>query len=113
MAAWFAIQGPALSNCWTTSSRKFRRPRPFAVEQLDHVIKATLALGSGGAPLCRGRDHAFGSFIEGLVELFHHGGSCIAHIQSICILKKKKDDASHRLGGGPAPGCLAEGVVPA
>jgi hypothetical protein len=26
-----------------------RRPRPFAVEQLDHIIKATLALGSGSA----------------------------------------------------------------
>jgi hypothetical protein len=55
-------------------------PRSFAIEHLDHVIKATLTLGSGGAPLRQGRDHAPGSFTEGLVELFRRGGSFITQI---------------------------------
>jgi hypothetical protein len=43
-----------------------RHPRPFAIEQLDHIVKATLALGCSGW----GRDNAPGSFTEGPVELF-------------------------------------------
>jgi hypothetical protein len=63
------------------------------------------------AALHRVRDHVPDSFTEGPIELFRRGGSHIAQIKSVRILKRGRDVASCCRGEGPAPSCLTEGIV--